>query len=114
MTAEPIAYDDRLSAFDSSPIQKHVVPNSRHLEKDRLTCIHSLGILENLDCKFWDIYDIVSRLNKITYLCNRLLNGSACIISIVDLDRVIWISSHWAISSKYNVGEEPRYDFITF
>lgn len=45
-----MSQDQRLSAFDSSPIQKNVVPNPRHLEKDRLTCIHALGILENVDC----------------------------------------------------------------
>ena len=48
-------FQDRLTAFSSSPIQKFAsvsTVSSRHIEKDRLTCIHSLGVLEGIDRKF--------------------------------------------------------------
>ena len=45
---------DKLTAFASnSPIKKVAsvsTINSRFIEKDRLTCIHNLGILDGIDC----------------------------------------------------------------
>lgn len=50
---------DRLTAFASSPMRKFPsasTVSSRHIEKDRLTCIHSLGILDGVNRTFVSIF----------------------------------------------------------
>ena len=71
-------------------------------ENERIAAIHFLGIL--------DIPDH-SRLNKITQMTLRLLGGSCCILSIVDVDRVIWKSCSWSSNVKqFAAAEEARYE----
>jgi hypothetical protein len=73
-------------------------------ENERVSAIHALGILESGDHP---------RLNKITQMTLRLLGGSCCVLSIVDVDRVLWTSSSWNQSSGASPQppkEEPRYE----
>jgi hypothetical protein len=73
-------------------------------ENARVSAIHALGILESGDHP---------RLNKITQMTLRLLGGTCCVLSIVDVDRVLWTSSSWTQSSVANPQppkEEPRYE----
>ena len=70
-------------------------------EKDRVAAIHSLGILDSGD---------QPRLNKITQMTLRLLGGTCCVLSIVDVDRVIWKSAAWSSSNAPAIKDEPRYE----
>jgi hypothetical protein len=63
---------ERLTAFASSPIRKFPsasTVSSRHIEKDRLTCIHSLGILDGVNRKlestfFFDFTAFLTNVNR--------------------------------------------------
>ncbi|KAI8905974.1 hypothetical protein EDD86DRAFT_257172 [Gorgonomyces haynaldii] len=63
-------------------------------EKERVATIHSLE----------------PRLNKITQMTLRLLGGTCCVLSIVDVDRVIWKSSAWSSNAQPPFKDEARYE----
>jgi hypothetical protein len=55
-------------------------------------------------------YNLI-KLNKITQMTLRLLGGNCCVLSIVDVDRVIWKASSWAATTTAQPPkEEARYE----
>lgn len=94
------AISSQLSPFKemSYPIK----PISSVGENERVAALHALGILDSGD---------QPRLDKITQMTLRLLGGSCCVLSLVDVDRVIWKSSSWAANtSPQPPKEEARYE----
>ncbi|KAJ3354456.1 hypothetical protein HDU91_005778 [Kappamyces sp. JEL0680] len=74
---------------------------SQELELQRLSALHSLGLLEGEDHP---------RLNKITQMTARLLGRSCCVLSLVDSDKVFWKSVACSTAGLNIVKEEPRYE----
>ncbi|KAL5038881.1 hypothetical protein RTP6_006127 [Batrachochytrium dendrobatidis] len=92
-------YSTGLSGINANP-NINIGFGSQSEEKERLSIIHSLGIGDFTD---------QPRLNKITQMTARLLGGTCCVISIVDIDKVIWKSTFWS-NNPMQIKEEPRYE----
>ncbi|KAI8900567.1 hypothetical protein BC833DRAFT_581371 [Globomyces pollinis-pini] len=74
---------------------------SQEFELQRLSAMHTLGILESAD---------QPRLNRITQMTSRLLGRSLCVLSLVDTDRVYWKSVSCTVNGLVPIKDEARYE----
>lgn len=104
----PLSQTSPQTTAVSLAIPPPMIPNHTAIpsiaEHERISAIYALGILD---------YSDNGRLNKITQMTLRLLGGVCCVLSIVDVDKVMWASSSWSQNAGVQPQppkDEPRYE----